>query len=150
MDDGRLIHCSHWWDATKEPYYGDHSSVLGQDGYVYAYGGGNTTLFYDGLYLTRVPHASQTDLSAYEYWNGTQYTPDRIYNPSETEAVLQGGSTQGMITWNPYLNSYLYIYTGRSIFLCWRSLLTCWSNGTCGGKNGLKARRALERRVLHL
>jgi hypothetical protein len=117
MSDRKLSHCSHWWDATKEPYYGDHSSVMGQDGYVYVYGGVNTTMFYGGLYLTRVPHASQTDLSAYEYWNGTQYTPDRIYSPSETEAVLQGGSTQGMITWNPYLNSYLYIYTGRFIFL---------------------------------
>jgi len=102
---------SHWWNSTIEPNYGDHSSVLGRDGYVYVYGGANTTKFYDGVYLARVPHDSQEDLTSYEYWNGTQFTKDRIYDPSETQAVLGSDSTQGMVTWNPYLNTYLYIYT---------------------------------------
>ncbi|KUJ24637.1 uncharacterized protein LY89DRAFT_727654 [Mollisia scopiformis] len=101
----------HWWDCTKEPQYGDHSQVLADDGYIYVYGGANATIFYDGVYLTRVPHDSQQDFSQYEYWNGTQFTMDRIYYPNETQAVLGNGATQGMITWNSYLQSYLYVYT---------------------------------------
>jgi hypothetical protein len=109
----------YWWNAAEEPFWGDHTSLLASDGNVYLFGGTNTTLFYDGVYVARVPHASQQDLSAYEYWNGSAYTPDRIYNPSETQAVLGPNSSQGQIAWNPYLNLYLYVYTGD---LCKTSL----------------------------
>ncbi|KAJ9133853.1 hypothetical protein NKR23_g10465 [Pleurostoma richardsiae] len=102
----------YWWDSHQEPNWGDHTSVLAPDGYVYVFGGANTTLFYDGIYVARVPHASQQDMSQYEYWNGSAYTPNRVYSPSEQEAVLYTGSTgQGQITWNSYLQQYLYLYT---------------------------------------
>ncbi|CZR55604.1 uncharacterized protein PAC_05492 [Phialocephala subalpina] len=66
--------CNHWWDCTKEPQYGDYSQVLADDGYIYVYAGTNKTIFYDGVYLTRVPHDQQQDFTEYEYWDGTQFT----------------------------------------------------------------------------
>ena len=81
---------------------------------MYLYGGANNTLFYDGVYVARVRHENQQDLSKYQYWNGKAYTSSRLYNPSETQAVLKKEyNGQGQITWNPYLQKYLYIYTGR-------------------------------------
>lgn len=88
--------------------------MVGQDNWTYVYGGVNedkgNPRFYDGMYLCRVPHGSETDLSKYEYWNGTAFTPERI-SPTEKTAVLGPGSTGGMVTWNPYLKKYLYIFT---------------------------------------
>jgi hypothetical protein len=105
-----------WWDAKKEPWYGDHSAVIGQDNWTYVYGGVNedksNQKFYDGMYLCRVPHGSELDLSKYEYWNGKAFTPERI-SPTHETAVLGPGSTGGMVTWNPYLEKYLYIYTSE-------------------------------------
>ncbi|KAK0128102.1 hypothetical protein ONS95_000087 [Cadophora gregata] len=75
------------------------------------YGGTNTAKYYDGVYVMRVPHASQPDLDCYEYWNGTHFTKDRVYDPTEQQAILGPGSTQGIVTWNSYLGTYLYIYT---------------------------------------
>jgi len=104
----------YWWDAKREPWYGDHSAVIGQDNWTYVYGGVNedkgTPKFYDGLYLCRVPHGSETQFSKYEYWNGTAFTPERI-SPTEKTAILGPGSTGGMVTWNPYLRKYLYVFT---------------------------------------
>ena len=61
----------YWWDAKCEPWYGDHSAVVGPDHWTYVYGGVNedksNPTFYDGMYLCRVPHGAETELSKYEY-----------------------------------------------------------------------------------
>lgn len=85
------------WNAS-EPQYGDHGQLLGLDGWVYVYGGTNTRKYYDGVYVMRVRHASQKDLSAYEYWNGAQFTKEHVYDPSERQAILGPGSTQGTVS----------------------------------------------------
>ncbi|KAH6702905.1 hypothetical protein BKA61DRAFT_619755 [Leptodontidium sp. MPI-SDFR-AT-0119] len=103
----------HMWNAS-EPQYGDHGQLLALDGWVYVYGGTNTRKYYDGVYVMRVRHASQKDLSAYEYWNGAQFTKEHVYDPSERQAILGPGSTQGTVTWNPHLNAYVYVYTYRA------------------------------------
>ena len=68
--------------------------------------------FYDGMYLCRVPHGQELELGKYEYWNGTVFQKERI-SPTKETAVLGPGSTGGMVTWNPYLGKYLYIYTSK-------------------------------------
>jgi hypothetical protein len=103
-----------WWDANREPWYGDHSQLLADDGYVYVYGGIDDTKFDAGMYLCRVRHGQQRDLNAYEYWNGTAFTPERIINPTKKAAVTGANSTQGMVIWSPYLKCYLYIHSSKS------------------------------------
>lgn len=100
----------HMWNSN-EPQYGDHGQLLAQDGWVYVYGGTNTRKYYDGVYVMRVLHGSEQELDCYEYWNGTQFTKDRVYHPTERQAILGPGSTQGIVTWNPHLKAYLYVYT---------------------------------------
>ncbi|CAL3972297.1 unnamed protein product [Diplocarpon coronariae] len=100
-----------WWNAS-EPQYGDHGQLLAQDDWIYVYGGADSKKYYDGVYVVRVPHAQQQDLTAYEYWNGTSFSKEgRFYNPTAAQAVLGPGSTQGTISWNPHLKAYLYVYT---------------------------------------
>ena len=45
--------------------------MIGQDNWIYMYGGVNedkeNPKFYDGMYLCRVPHGLETDLSRCEY-----------------------------------------------------------------------------------
>lgn len=84
--------------TSNEPQYGDHGQLLAQDGWVYVYGGTNTTKYYDGVYVMRVPHESQQDLDCYEYWNGTQFTRDHVYDPTEEQAILGPGSSQGTVS----------------------------------------------------
>lgn len=84
--------------TSNEPQYGDHGQLLAQDGWVYVYGGTNTTKYYDGVYVMRVPHESQQDLDCYEYWNGTQFTKERVYDPREEQAILGPGSSQGTVS----------------------------------------------------
>jgi hypothetical protein len=103
-----------WWDANREPWYGDHSQLLADDGYVYVYGGIDDTKFDAGMYLCRVRHGQKRDLNAYEYWNGTAFTPERIINPTKKAAVTGANSTQGMVIWSPYLKCYLYIHSSKS------------------------------------
>ncbi|TAQ88007.1 hypothetical protein B7494_g3682 [Chlorociboria aeruginascens] len=112
IQTGPDIGIVYWWDGHKEPWYGDHTALVSpQDGYTYVFGATNTTLFYQGVYVARVPHGSETILSAYQYWDGSAYTANRVYNPSATQAVLGPPATQGQISWNPHLNSFLYLYT---------------------------------------
>lgn len=95
--------------------------MIGQDNWTYVYGGVNedkkNQKFYDGMYLCRVPHGSELELKKYEYWNGKAFTPERIA-PTQETAVLGPGSTGGMVTWNPYLKKYLYIYTSKCCSPC--------------------------------
>lgn len=65
------------------------------------------------MYLCRVRHGQQRDLNAYEYWNGTAFTPERIINPTKKAAVTGANSTQGMVIWSPYLKCYLYIHSSK-------------------------------------
>lgn len=85
------------WNAS-EPQYGDHGQLLALDDWVYVYGGTNSERYYDGVYVMRVPHARQLDLNAYEYWNGKMFTSERFYHPTEEQAVLGPGSTQGTVS----------------------------------------------------
>ena len=101
-----------------EPHYGDHSAVLGSDGYIYAYGGGRASdcppapkhcLNY--LWLARVPQAQAANISAYEYWNGSEFSPERLYNPSSKSSVMYGG--QGTVIYSPFYKKYMYFKPGE-------------------------------------
>ena len=105
---------SYWWDAKTEPFWGDHGALLASDGYVYLYGGANGTLMYDGLYVARVPLASATTLSTYQYWNGEVWSTARLENPTSANAIL-ADLGQGQLHYNPHLNAYVYIYTCKYI-----------------------------------
>jgi hypothetical protein len=101
---------SYWWNAAEEPFWGDHGAVLASDGYVYVYGGANGTIMYDGLYVARVELQSATDLSTYQYYNGTSWSTTRLVSPTESNALL-ADLGQGQLHYNPYLGGYVYIYT---------------------------------------
>ncbi|KAL9049351.1 MAG: hypothetical protein Q9162_007266 [Coniocarpon cinnabarinum] len=93
-----------WWDASEEPLWGDHNVVDGMDGFLYFFGGmmGGDIDSQLNVYAGRVPKNGATDLSQYTYWNGQAYTPERLKNPTPSQAILQG-VPPGQIFWNPYL-----------------------------------------------
>jgi hypothetical protein len=98
----------YWWDATKEPHYGDVTAMRFWD-QVYAYGHGPNS---DYVFAARAHYEHATDLSAYEYWNGEDWQKERLINPGEKEAIWwQIG--QGQLSWNPHLNKFLFVYSGK-------------------------------------
>lgn len=88
----------------NEPYYGDHGAVLAEDGYIYAYGGAHGVN--NSLFLARVPQKQAQQLNAYEYWNGTAFTSQRLYDPTPSQAVFSSG--QGSIVYSKLYQRYLY------------------------------------------
>lgn len=96
-----------WWDPT-EPQYGDHNIVLGIDGYIYSFGG----VSWNGtqLFMARVLQAYATDLSSYEYWNGQEFTSNRLYNPTYQASVMVNG--QGTVMYSTFYKMYLYFSPG--------------------------------------
>ena len=103
-----------WWNGTVEPYFGDHNVILSpQDNYIYAYGGLLEPGYGQNVFLTRVPQWGASYLWAYQYWNGTAFTTDRLINPSTNAAVFWAG--QGSIMWSEYYQKYLYFQPGLSL-----------------------------------
>ena len=99
---------SYWWDVTKEPSWGSNSAVDGMDGKIYVFGSmpnGDWTRQYE-VFLARVDKTQATNLDAYEYWDGLTFQPNRLINPTASQAVLQG-VPPGQIYWNPYLNCWV-------------------------------------------
>ncbi|KAK9353392.1 hypothetical protein V1523DRAFT_203198 [Lipomyces doorenjongii] len=99
----------YWWDATTEPWYGDICSIKVGD-YIYAYGHGSDSSDY--VYVCRVLATSATRLSAYEYWNGSGWQKNRLYNVSAKESVFSNIQA-GQIIWSTYHNCLLLVYTDR-------------------------------------
>ena len=90
--------------SRNEPYFGDHGAILAADGYIYAYGGAHG--LNNSLFLTRVPRTQAQQSDAYEYWNGTAFTMQRLYNPTPLQAVFSSG--QGSIVYSKLYQQYLY------------------------------------------
>jgi hypothetical protein len=88
------------------------------DGYIYflgVLGDGAPGANYSDVFCGRVAPGSQTILSAYQYWNGTGWSPDRLYYPNYNgwaPASVFQGVPQGSITYNNYYNCYVYLYPG--------------------------------------
>ncbi|KAK9330749.1 hypothetical protein V1520DRAFT_117802 [Lipomyces starkeyi] len=100
----------YWWDAAVEPWYGD-IGILKFGDYIYAYGHGNHgSDSSDYIYVCRVLASSATTLSAYEYWNGSGWQKDRLYNASAKESVFWEVQS-GQIIWSSYYNCLLFVYT---------------------------------------
>jgi len=53
-----------------------------------------------------VPQKQAQQLSAYEYWNGTAFTSQGLYNPTPSQAVFSSG--QGLIVYSKLYQQYLY------------------------------------------
>ena len=75
------------------------------DGYVYSFGtpagrGGSA-------YLARVPQGFVSDVTKYQYWNGS-WVPN---NPGAATPVIPGPVGEMSAQYNPYLKQYLVLYT---------------------------------------
>jgi len=129
-----------WWNSTVEPYFGDHNVILSpQDNYIYAYGGLLNPGYGQNVFLARVPQWGAPYLWAYQYWNGTAFTTDRLINPSTDAAVFWAG--QGSIMWSEYYQKYLYFQPGCPGGACilvtvadnpwglWSESVSVWGSG---------------------
>jgi hypothetical protein len=76
-----------WWDAKKEPWYGDVCALRAGD-YIYAYGHGGEGNPW--VYLARVRHEQAKTLACYEYWNGVDWQKERLQRNTigEKESVF--------------------------------------------------------------
>lgn len=92
-----------WWDASSEPVYGDHGAIDGHDGYIYVLGSYGSL----NLYMARVSKSQATNLDSYQYWNGNEFTNDRLHNPTNDQAVFPANS--GTPFWSNYYNCWAYI-----------------------------------------
>ncbi|KAL9056191.1 MAG: hypothetical protein Q9162_003070 [Coniocarpon cinnabarinum] len=89
-----------YWNATNgEPLWGDHGFFDGQDGYLYALGGasGSET----NVYLARVPKASATDATTFQYWHGNSesFTAERLTSPTLADAMLTDTNAGSLFYW---------------------------------------------------
>lgn len=101
----------YWWDATKEPWYGDVCALKAGD-HVYAYGHAQAAPY---VYVCRVRCECATDLSQYEYWNGENWQKERLYNPGEKEGVWWQ-INQGQVIWSNYYGCFIFIFVGKHSF----------------------------------
>ena len=106
----RLGPGQYWWDGSCEPWYGDVGAMRHTDGFIYAYGHAKDVAW---VYLTRVAWQNATDLACYEYWNGTCWQSERLYNPGEKQGVFWQVN-QGQVIWSPFYECFLFIYCGMS------------------------------------
>lgn len=103
----------YWWDATREPWYGD-ICALRWDQYVYAYGHGGEGNPW--IYLARVRAEDATNLSCYEYWSGDGWQAERLQTQSlgEKESVFWQ-INQGQVIWSTHFGCFLFVYCGTYI-----------------------------------
>ncbi|KAK9366868.1 hypothetical protein V1509DRAFT_628170 [Lipomyces kononenkoae] len=99
----------YWWDGKTEPHYGDICALKFGD-YIYAYGHGNASAEF--IYVCRVLASSATNLAAYEYWNGSDWQKDRLYNVSGKESVFWQIQA-GQVFWNPYYNCLIFVHSNN-------------------------------------
>ncbi|KAJ8101162.1 hypothetical protein POJ06DRAFT_89985 [Lipomyces tetrasporus] len=99
----------YWWDGKTEPHYGD-ICALKFGNHIYAYGHGPTSAEF--VYVCRVLTSRATDLSAYEYWNGSSWQKERLYNVSEKEKIFWQIQS-GQIIWSPYYDCLLFVYSNN-------------------------------------
>ncbi|MDG3015229.1 DUF4185 domain-containing protein [Speluncibacter jeojiensis] len=95
---------------TNDPVTGNHNfqmaAYVKSDGYVYAFG---TPSGRDGAaYLSRVREADFTDQLAYEYWNGTGWTPTL---PAAAVPVMASPVSEMSVAYNDYLHKFVTLYT---------------------------------------
>ncbi len=75
------------------------------DDYAYFFGCSSVGFLNNGCRVGRVPTARVDDRSAFEFFNGSQWTPD-----SSTAAPIIGEVGSGLsITYNPYIGCYLAV-----------------------------------------
>jgi len=77
------------------------------DGQVYLYGCARIEGPRFGCRVARAPLAGIHDRSAYEFWDGTEWTDDA----GRAVFVLDGPSGGPSVSWNPWLEKYLAVYT---------------------------------------
>ncbi|KAK9235267.1 hypothetical protein V1525DRAFT_410499 [Lipomyces kononenkoae] len=99
----------YWWDGKTEPHYGDICAVKFGD-HIYAYGHGNASAEF--VYVCRVLASCATNLASYEYWNGSQWQKDRLYNVSEKESVFWQIQA-GQVFWNPYYDCLIFVHSNN-------------------------------------
>lgn len=144
-----------WWNGSNEPWFGDHNAILSPfDNYIYVYGGLLGPLG-NAVFLARVPQAKAAKLAAYEYWNGTAFSSQRLRNPTTDQAVIFAG--QGTIVWNPYYQKFLYFQPGCPGDACilvqaanqpwgpWSDSLSVFGNGDTPDGYGMYAPSVLSR-----
>ena len=114
----RLPGRQYWWDGSCEPWYGDTGAIK-TNGFIYAYGHANSTPY---VYLTRVPWQQATDLSCYEYWNGSSWQAERLYSDGRNDTTPFGETegifwqvNQGQVIYNDYYDCYVFVYSGKSL-----------------------------------
>ncbi|KAK9489865.1 hypothetical protein V1508DRAFT_426647 [Lipomyces doorenjongii] len=99
----------YWWDGKTEPHYGDVGCVKFGN-HIYAYGHGNASKEF--VYVCRVLISSATNLSAYEYWNGSRWQKERLYNVSGKEGIFWQIQS-GQVIWNPYYDCLMFVHSNN-------------------------------------
>ena len=77
----------------------------GQDGYIYEYG--TPSGRFGKAILARVAGADIRNLGAYEYWDGSGWSP----RDTDAVQVIKAPVSELAVQWNDYLNKYVAMYT---------------------------------------
>jgi hypothetical protein len=97
--DGNLLFNS------PEPAFS--SGAVRRNGFVYLYGCHRVDRQGFGCDVARVPDADTRDRAAYEFWDGAAWSPD----VRRAAVALEGPSGGPSVSWNPWLGSYLAVYS---------------------------------------
>lgn len=106
-----------WWnceasenDGEKIPAFGTAVLKTPVDGYVYIYGSRVDNVngeMVHGVYLSRVKTEKIEDLNKYEYYSKQGW----VKQPKNLQMLFDGNANELSISFNPYLNKYLCIYS---------------------------------------
>jgi len=80
------------------------ASIIAQDEYIYVYGKKTTDGLNPAYYVARVDASSATDISAYRYYNGS----DWVVDDSSAASVFNGMNSLSL-SYNDYLGKYIMV-----------------------------------------
>jgi hypothetical protein len=83
------------------------SGAVRDGGFVFLYGCHRIDRQAFGCDVARVPATDVRDRTAYEFWDGARWSPD----VRRAAVALEGPSGGPSVSWNPWLGSYLAVYS---------------------------------------
>lgn len=96
-----------WWKVGL-PHFGS-AVLMGNDGYVYAYGVKKDPAGVQQCCLARVTAESICDYDAYEYLCSPE--PRWCSMPDEAQPIMTGMPNEMSVSWNAHLGSYLAVHS---------------------------------------
>jgi hypothetical protein len=83
----------------------------GNDGKIYFLGNN----VYKSILVSRVDADSVNEKTAYEYWNGSEWTSSMPDPTNAPGSIMQGSFSSGDIFYSPYHRTYIFIYMNNFI-----------------------------------